>query len=59
MIVLNQHQVDLAVLRINGNPAEAVRLRDASTTPEERTLWSLVHRQISRPRPPKKGSGHG
>jgi len=59
VIVLNQHQVDLAVLRINGNPAEALRLRDASTSPEERTLWSLVHRQISRPTPRKKAGCHG
>jgi hypothetical protein len=59
MIVLNQHQINLAVARIHGNPAEALRLRDTATAPEERALWSLVHRQISRPTPQKKAGCHG
>lgn len=59
MIVINQHQVTLAIARIHGNAAEAERLRDASTTPEERTLWTFALRQIQNPRPPRKGSGHG
>lgn len=59
MIVLNQHQVNLAIARINGNPEEAARLRDAASTPEDRALWSLALRQINRPRPPQKRSGHG
>lgn len=59
MNVINQHQVNLAVARINGSPAEAERLRDAATTPEERTLWSLALRQIRNPRPERKKGGHG
>ena len=57
MIVINQHQVTLAIARINGNPEEAARLRDAAQTPEERTLWTFALRQIQNPQP--KRSGHG
>ena len=50
MIVINQFQITQALREIAGDPAEALRRRDAATTPDEQALWSLVHRQSLHPR---------
>lgn len=59
MIVLNQFQITQALREIAGDPAEALRRRDAATTPEDKALWSLVHRQSLHKREPKGGCGCG